>query len=327
MDPRIKAKILRIVDISYGMDRGLQEALTLSEDILADAALTKERKVLQTFFTEVSTTDGNYATGIKEVFLALEQGAVDQLLCWEELPTTRYTLRNGAKDDEQVVHYTPLRKDKEPSIAELLKGRGVDPSGYELAESLPLTEWLCENFARYGAKLVFVSNNSDLGAQFAGGFGGIGAVLRYHMDFDVFEEPDTKSEEDDSVGDDDDFMFDDFAEGGDSDEADDWTEPTNVKSKDKGKGKEKEKEKEEEKEEAPPKAPKAEKPPSPEKEKPKKEGGGATLKLEFVAAATPAPPRVISAFNVDAPTFVPKSKRLPSPPPEASTPSSSVSSN
>lgn len=44
-------------------------------------------------------------------------------------------------------------------------------------------EWLAENFKRFGAKLEFVTDRSQEGAQFVKGFGGVGGILRWKVDF------------------------------------------------------------------------------------------------------------------------------------------------
>jgi peptide chain release factor subunit 1 len=42
---------------------------------------------------------------------------------------------------------------------------------------------------RFGAKLEFVTNRSAEGSQFCKGFGGIGGMLRYKIDFQSFADP------------------------------------------------------------------------------------------------------------------------------------------
>jgi len=226
MDPRIKVKILRTVDVSYGMERGLQEAIGLSEDILADATLTKERKLLQSFFDEVAKPEGNYATGTREVLLTLEQSAVDLLLCWEELPILRCALHH-AKEESIVAYFTPSPKKRHPSITDLLACKGIDdPTGYEMVECVPLVEWLCDNYDNFGARLEFVSSNSDQGAQFASGFGGLGAVLRYRFDTSAYDEDAIVEVADESDEEDGFFMDDDVGEDesseSDKDDSSDW---------------------------------------------------------------------------------------------------------
>jgi peptide chain release factor subunit 1 len=46
---------------------------------------------------------------------------------------------------------------------------------------------LAENYKQYGCALEFVTNKSQEGSQFVRGFGGIGGLLRYKLDFEQFE--------------------------------------------------------------------------------------------------------------------------------------------
>jgi len=284
MDPRIKVKILRTVDISYGMERGLQEAIGLSEDILADATLTKERKLLQSFFDEVAKPEGNYATGTREVLLTLEQSAVDLLLCWEELPILRCALHH-AKEESIVAYFTPSPKKRQPSITDLLACKGIeDPTGYEMVECVPLVEWLCDNYDNFGARLEFVSSNSDQGAQFASGFGGLGAVLRYRFDTSAYDDDgaviEVADESDEEAGF---FMDDDGGEDesseSDKDDSSDW-DSFNAEGAKESTEKE------------------AESPRRAEKKKP-----DPTEEQKEVPKTVPVPKKT---FNVDAPVLMPK---------------------
>lgn len=49
----------------------------------------------------------------------------------------------------------------------------------------PLTEWIAENYNKYGADLEFITNRSPEGFQFVQGFGGIGGMLRFLYFFKV----------------------------------------------------------------------------------------------------------------------------------------------
>jgi peptide chain release factor subunit 1 len=47
-----------------------------------------------------------------------------------------------------------------------------------------LLEWLTQNYKRFGAKLVLVSDKTSEGSQFCRGFGGLGGLLRYKVEFE-----------------------------------------------------------------------------------------------------------------------------------------------
>lgn len=46
-----------------------------------------------------------------------------------------------------------------------------------------LVEWLANNYKSFGATMELITNKSQEGAQFVRGFGGIGAILRWKVDF------------------------------------------------------------------------------------------------------------------------------------------------
>jgi len=49
----------------------------------------------------------------------------------------------------------------------------------ELVDSLPLLEWLANNYKSFGATLEIITDKSQEGAQFVRGFGGIGGFCYY----------------------------------------------------------------------------------------------------------------------------------------------------
>ena len=71
----------------------------------------------------------------------------------------------------------------------------------QLEEPAALLEWFAEKYKEFGANLEFVTNRSQEGAQFVKGFGGIGGLLRYKVDFTHLSTVDDEDE--------DEFMSDD----------------------------------------------------------------------------------------------------------------------
>lgn len=55
----------------------------------------------------------------------------------------------------------------------------------EVVDRMPLLEWFADHYKDFGANLEFVTNRSQEGSQFVKGFGGIGGILRYKVDFDT----------------------------------------------------------------------------------------------------------------------------------------------
>lgn len=71
-------------------------------------------------------------------------------------------------------------------------------------EPQSLLEWFAEKYKDFGANLEFVTNRSQEGAQFVKGFGGIGGLLRYKVDFSNLTSID-EEEEDEFYSDDEDI--------------------------------------------------------------------------------------------------------------------------
>lgn len=115
--------------------------------------------------------------GVKDTLAALELGAVEELIVWEALDINRFVLKNKETGAESTA-YLNEKQEKEGTFLK-------DPLGVELevVDKLSLLEWLANNFKSFGAKLQFVTNKSQEGSQFVRGFGGIGGLLRYQVDF------------------------------------------------------------------------------------------------------------------------------------------------
>lgn len=158
----------------------------------------QEKRLIQKYFDEIALDTGKYCFGIVDTLKALDMGAVETLIVWEALETTRYTLRNAA-GEEIVVHANAAEKEKD-------KDKFMDKStGLEMesaAEPQPLLEWFAERYKEFGATLEFVTNKSQEGSQFVKGFGGIGGILRYKVDFQDLG--DLEGDDDEFYGSDDD---------------------------------------------------------------------------------------------------------------------------
>merc|ERR1711874_376161 len=111
---------------------------------------------------------GKYCFGVDDTLKALEMGAVETLICWENLDIQRVTLKNHASGEEKILF---LNSEQE---------NGVE---MELEENMPLLEWLANNYKKFGAGLEIVTDRSQEGSQYVRGFGGIGGMLRYTVDF------------------------------------------------------------------------------------------------------------------------------------------------
>ncbi|XKL59312.1 hypothetical protein PGB90_000328 [Kerria lacca] len=196
-DPRLQAKIIKLVDVSYGGENGFNQAIELASESLQNVKFIQEKKLIGRYFDEISQDTGKYCFGVDDTLKALELGAVEILICWENLDIQRYVLKNHSSGEEKILHLTPEQEKDKTHFND--KDSGAE---LELVENQPLLEWLANNYKNFGATLEIITDRSQEGSQFVRGFGGIGGLLRYKVDFQSLQ-----CDEYDSI---DDFNLDDY---------------------------------------------------------------------------------------------------------------------
>ncbi len=174
LDPRLKKVVMKLVDIAYGGINGFNQAIQLSQDLLENVKLIEEKKLLEEYFQEITLDSGKYCFGIEQTMDALEQGGVEKLIIWEDLDLLMYKLVDSKGNE--VIQY----KNKNQDL-------NFD-SNLEIKEKLLWIEWIAENYKQYGTTLEFVTDKSSEGTQFAKGFGGIGCLLRWKINFEMNKE-------------------------------------------------------------------------------------------------------------------------------------------
>lgn len=160
-----------------GGENGFNQAIELASDCLGNVKFIREKKLLSLYFAEIAKDSGKYCFGVKDTLAALDGGAVEELIVWESLDIQRYILKHK-ETDAQTTHYFNERQEKDMN-----NFKAPDGTDYEVVSKETLLEWLANNYTSFGAKLQFVTNKSQEGSQFCRGFGGIGGLLRYQVDF------------------------------------------------------------------------------------------------------------------------------------------------
>jgi peptide chain release factor subunit 1 len=178
---RLQAKVIKIVDISYGGENGFNQAIELAGECLANVKFIQEKKLIGKYFDEISLDTGRYCFGVEDTMKALEMGAIETLILWENLEVSRASLKD-ATSPNPVTKY--LRPDQERENKWFLDANGAE---MEVIENTPLIEWLANNYKTFGSTLEIITDWSQEGAQFCRGFGGIGGLLRYRVDFQAMD--------------------------------------------------------------------------------------------------------------------------------------------
>jgi peptide chain release factor subunit 1 len=125
-DQRLQVKILKIVDVSYGGENGFNQAIELAGDCLMNVKFIQEKKLICKYFDEIAKDTGLYCFGIDDTLRALESGAVEVLIVWENLDIHRYVLKlpNGEK---KILFLKPDQiKDKSLFMNKEVKNLGIN---------------------------------------------------------------------------------------------------------------------------------------------------------------------------------------------------------
>jgi peptide chain release factor subunit 1 len=196
-DPRLLAVLIPpLLDVSYGGENGFNQAVAMSSETLSNVKFIKEKKLITKFLEEVSQDTGKYCFGIKDTMQGLDMGAVETLIVWEELSIKRIEIKNPHSGTTNVEFVTP-EEEKNDKLYRCQE-TGVE---LDVVSNVLFVEWIVETYKNYGTKLEFVTDRSQEGNQFCKGFGGIGGLMRYKVEFEMFDEPEVGGDDSD-----DDFM-------------------------------------------------------------------------------------------------------------------------
>lgn len=197
-DPRLQKIVIKLIDVSYGGENGFNQAIELAADTLANVKFVQEKKLITKYMDEIAQDTGKFCFGVSDTMKALEMGAVETLIVYEDLDVSRFEMRNSATGEKSIIFLTP--EQQKESSAFMDKETGVD---LEVVEQETLVEWFANNYKTFGTTLEFITDKSQEGAQFVQGFGGIGGILRWQVDFMEMDYDDLDGGEFDS---DEDFM-------------------------------------------------------------------------------------------------------------------------
>jgi peptide chain release factor subunit 1 len=187
-DNRLQSKVIKVVDVSYGGENGFNQAIELAAETLSNVKFIQEKKLIGKYFEEISQDSGRVCYGIEDTLKALELGACETLIVYENLEVTRWTLKTSEGSDV-ILHTNKIQEQDREQFMDKTTGQEM-----EIVEQISFLEWLAEKYKDFGATLEFVSDRSSEGNQFVKGFGGIGAILRYKVNFEQLADIDDEDE-------------------------------------------------------------------------------------------------------------------------------------
>jgi peptide chain release factor subunit 1 len=89
-DFRLKDKIITTVDVGYGFDQGFSQAISLAGEALTNVKYVQERKVIGRFFENIALDSGMICFGVEDTMKALEHGALETMMLFENIEVMRY---------------------------------------------------------------------------------------------------------------------------------------------------------------------------------------------------------------------------------------------
>lgn len=192
-DPRLKKVVTNLVDISYGGEQGFNQAIELSKGSLSNLKLVQEQGIISKMYEEINMDTGKIVYGVHDTMRVFLDGAVERLICFDNLEDYRVTLLDKRDDSRQIKYL------KQAQINDFFnKELHPENTTFEIEDKEALVDWLAEHHRDYGSEIVFVTDASPEGSQFVKGFGGLGGFMRFKYELDQGAE--INHQEDDEEG-------------------------------------------------------------------------------------------------------------------------------
>ena len=170
----IKQKIITTVDTSYTGEFGIREVMDKSMDVLTEIDVMREKKLMQRFLHELIDEDGLASYGEAEVRRNLQAGAVEILLLSEDLKKKR------------LIYHCPscqgkIRKTIEKEMESEEISCPTCGEKIKTEEGRDLIDDFMDMVEEVGSEIEIISTETEEGIQLIRAFGGIAAILRYHV--------------------------------------------------------------------------------------------------------------------------------------------------
>ena len=65
-DPRLQTKVINVVDVSYGFENGLNQAIEKSAEALTNLKFVKEKQLISSFFDHIALGDNMVVYGVQD---------------------------------------------------------------------------------------------------------------------------------------------------------------------------------------------------------------------------------------------------------------------
>lgn len=115
---------------------------------MGNVRYVQERKVCNKFFDHLATDTGMIVFGIQDTMKALDLGALEVMILWEQIEVTRYEFRNSRSEENNIVHFLTDKQveQKDPKFfTDQETGLELDIISQE-----NLADWITESYKKFG---------------------------------------------------------------------------------------------------------------------------------------------------------------------------------
>lgn len=165
----LKNMVLGIVPTAYMGEHGLHELVERSEDVIKEASVVREGKILETFFDHFAKDTGLATYGLREVVEAMKAGNMELLLISEDFNYIRvhYECSCGHQQDD-VIHRDDLKSRECPNCH----------GNMEPVAEKDLMDELVKMAEQMGTDVEVISSHTRRGQQLKE-MGGVAGILRF----------------------------------------------------------------------------------------------------------------------------------------------------
>ena len=175
----LKQKIIATIDTSYVSERGVEEVVERSQDLLKGVRYMEEKRIVQKFLYELGHETGLGSYGETQVRRHLNAGLVDTLLLSEKLDRLHVFMKckTCGQTEDVLLPRAGLTRFEQELLSRQCRKCGNTTLVIENTQNL-LDEFV-EIAEKSSVNLQVISTETEEGIMLLESFGGIAAILRY----------------------------------------------------------------------------------------------------------------------------------------------------
>ncbi len=177
LDYRLQNVIAGTIDSGYTGREGVRETIGKSEKLLENVRVVDEKRLVDRFLKEVNSDAGLAIYGIQDILNALKRSAVDTIIVNEDVDLVfiKSICRNCGNVTEKFVSRSQKVNEKQL----LLNCPNCGSNEVDITER-DIVEYLADAALDSGANVEVISSGTEGGTMMKN-YGGISAILRYHV--------------------------------------------------------------------------------------------------------------------------------------------------